>query len=206
MERWGCPRRIKIDNGLPFASGGNRDIPSLTQLWWTGLGIEVRLNDVNTPQQNGTVEGLQGICHRWSNPSAQGSIEEFQLRLDEALRIQREVYRIRRQGDKTRRELFPELWQNPRRYDPSNFDVQRVYESLSSQVWERRVAKGGNIQFWSTTIYVGNKFEYQSVTITCDPIERMWLIRARDGRLLRTCPKELFTEAQILGHAGISKN
>ena len=206
MAEWGCPKRIKIDNGLPLVPGGNKDIPTLTQLWWIGLGIEVKLNDANTPQQNGTVEGLQGICYRWSNPAAYQDMASFQQRINETNRIQREVYRIRKQGDKTRRELFPELWQNSRQYDPENFNIQKVCDNLATKVWERKVNKGGNFQFWATVIYIGPKFEGQTVTITYDPSERQWFIRAKDGRLLRTYTKEFFTEVQLLEHAGISKN
>jgi len=206
MVQWGCPKRIKIDNGLPLVSGGNKDIPTLTQLWWIGLDIEVKLNDANVPQQNGTVEGLQGICFRWGNPAAYNNLESFQQRIDETTRIQREVYRIRRKKDKTRRELYPELWQNSRRYDPRSFNIQRVYDNLATRIWERKVNKGGNFQFWATVIYIGPKFENQTVTITFDPLEKHWFIRAKDGRLLRTYTKEFFTEEQILKHAGISKN
>jgi hypothetical protein len=57
----GLPKRIKIDNGLPLARPQQIDVPTLTELWWTGLGIEVIRNQPVCPDQNGTVEGLQGI-------------------------------------------------------------------------------------------------------------------------------------------------
>ena len=203
MAQWFMPKRIKIDNGLPLANAGNRDIPTLTQLWWIGLGIEVRLNAIKVPQQNGTVENLQGTCHRWSAPSKYTSLEDYQNRLNETNRIQREVYRIRKSGDKTRKELYPELWTTPQKYDPGKFDIQIVYNNLAERVWYRTINKSGVIRFWKQYIYLGKTFIAQHVTITFDPIEQMWLIRAIDGKILKTYDKQLFTEQSILKHAGI---
>lgn len=206
MVQWGCPQRIKIDNGLPFANAGNRDIPTLTQLWWMGLGIEVILNPVGSPQHNGTVEGLQGICKRWSSPKLYESIESYQQRINQTNRIQREVFRIRKLGDKTRKELYPELWQNPRTYEPKNFSLQKVYDTLADKVWSRQTTKSGTLNFWSQAIYIGKDFVYHPVTITVDPIEKLWLIRASDGRLLKTSTKTFFNQCQIFKNAGISMN
>ena len=109
FTNWCLPHRIKIDNGLPFANPKYRDIPTLSQLWWIGLDIEVQLNAPRCPQQNGTVENLQGTCKRWSGAKLYDDIEHYQDRVNETLRIQREVFRIRKKGDKTRKELFPQL-------------------------------------------------------------------------------------------------
>ena len=60
FEKEGLPVRIKIDNGLPLVHPHQRDLPTRTVLWWVGLGIEVVCNKPRCPQQNGTVENLQG--------------------------------------------------------------------------------------------------------------------------------------------------
>jgi len=206
MQIWGCPQRIKIDNGLPFANAGNRDIPTLTQLWWIGLGIEVILNPPRTPQENGTVEGLQGICKRWSCSPKYGTMEEYQVRIDETNRIQREVYRIRKKGDKTRREIYPELWTGPNKYNPRDFDIQKVFDELSNRTWVRRTTNSGSLNFWSKSVYLGKPFIYHDVTITFDPFDCLWTIRATDGRILKEVENSIFTEGQILKNAGISKN
>ena len=73
------PKRIKIDNGVSFANREKREIPTLAQLWWIGLGIEVQLNHFGVPQQNGTVEGLQGIGRRWSAPHLYETLEDYQV-------------------------------------------------------------------------------------------------------------------------------
>ena len=206
MKIWGRPWRIKIDNGLPFVNPKNIDLPTLSQLWWIGLGIEVQLNALGVPQQNGTVEGLQGVCRRWSNPAGYDNIADYQERVDQTNRIQREVYRLRKQGDKTRKELYPQLWQNPRTYNPDEFWIDKVYKDLATRVWKRRIKDKGDLKFWKKEIYIGTRFKNQKVTITFDPDELQWMVRSNDGRLLKVCSKERFTEAQILEHAGISKN
>jgi hypothetical protein len=202
---WGLPGRIKIDNGLPLVNPHQRDMPTLTVLWWIGLGIKVQQNDPGCPQQNGTVEGLQGICNRWVNPQQFDSVQALQEALDEVLRIQMEVYRIPGKKHKTRLSLHPELKENPRKFNPEDFSWQRVKDYLADQVWTRTVSVTA-VSFFNQKIYVGKQFAQQEVTLTYDPIEEQVLIRSRDGNLIRSYRKPLVTEAQILEFAGVSKN
>ena len=203
---WGLPQRIKIDNGLPFANPKQRDIPTLSQLWWAGLGIEVQLNAPRCPQQNGTVENLQGTCKRWSGAGLYDRMEAYQERVNETLRVQREVFRIRKKGDRTRKELYPQLWQKKRPYNPACFEMSRVIDQLADRVWNRTVNKGGKVKFWGQAVYLGKQFNGQNLTITLDPGENAWYYRTENGHLLKTVPNGCFTEKDILQHAGISKN
>ena len=191
---------------MPFANREKREIPTLAQLWWIGLGIEVQLNHFGVPQQNGTVEGLQGIGRRWSAPHLYETLEDYQVRINETALFQREQFRIRKFADKTRKELYPELWENPRKYDPSNFDIQKVYDNLSKRVWRRTVNTGGSFRFWTLQFYIGKAFIGQDITITFDPIELQWIIRNLKGELLKLKTQMPFTENDILDYAGISKN
>jgi len=206
FKNWGLPKRIKIDNGWPLANTENREIPTLVQLWWIGLGIEIQLNHFGVPQQNGTVEGLQNIGRRWSAPHKYDNIDDYQIRINETNLFQREKFRVRRLGDKTRKESYPKLWENPRKYHAGNFSIQKVFENLSERVWKRLVHSNGVIKFWSIQIYIGKRFRGQKVTITFDPIEFQWVISSLKGELLKTCPKMPFTKKQILEYAGISMN
>lgn len=206
MIEWGVPKRIKIDNGFPFAKADYREIPTLSQLWWIGLGIEVQLNAVRVPQQNGAVENLQGICYRWSAPSQYNDLESYQKRIDETTRFQRESFRIRKQKDRTRKQLYPELWENQRVFDNSRFSIQRVYENLALRVWNRTVNKAGKITFWNQKIYVGRAFIRHKVTITFDPLKASWMVRATDGALLKEQTNTAFSKKQILNNADMSMN
>ena len=92
FETSGLPLNIKIDNGRPFVNPNARDVPTLTELWWIGLGINVIKNTPGCPQQNGIVESLQGTMCNWSNPKGQPDIEALQQRLDEESDFQRNHY------------------------------------------------------------------------------------------------------------------
>ena len=195
--QWGLPERIKVDNGLPFVNPHQRDMPTLLVLWLVGLGIRVKQNGPGRPQQNGTVEGLQGICSRWSAPGRHCSIEAFQNSVDEATRIQREVYRVPAKKHRTRLELYPELLKNPRGFDPKGFKWQRVKDFLADQVWTRS-ASGHCCSFFSKKIYVGKQYDKEQVTITYNPIDETFLVRSANGILIQTSDKEFVTEKHIL--------
>ena len=145
FARWGVPQKIKIDNGLPLVNPSNLDLPTLSILWWVGLGIEVIQNRPGRPQENGAVESSQGILNRWVNPTKYTSIEQLNPALEEQGRIQREVYLIPAKKYQTRISLFPTLTQNPRTYSPHNFDFTRVEQYLAQRAWTRAVKKNGEI-------------------------------------------------------------
>lgn len=202
----GLPKRIKIDNGLPLARPQQIDAPTLTELWWTGLGIEVVRNRPACPQQNGTVEGLQGICARWAEPNLCGNPEELQKAVNEANRIQRHVFLMPHKKHQIRAALYPGLETNPRQYDPKEFSMNRVREVLAQRVWKRTVHSAGTIRFCGEVFYIGRQFAQQQVTITLDPIQHVWMIRNTKGELLKTESKAVFEETAILNHVNMSKN
>lgn len=206
FERWGLPKQIKIDNGHPFVTPNHRDIPTKSKMWWIGLGIEVIQNQLRCPQQNGIVECLQGIMKNWSNTKDQGSIKELQQRLDLESDFQRNHYRIPAKNNKTRLELHPSLEQNSIAYDPDKFDINRVYDFLTQQVWERTLNNGETINIFGNTIYISYKLKKQPVTVTFDPVDKQWLIRSENGTILKTSIKGVPTEKMIKDFAIISKN
>lgn len=206
FKHWGLPKQIKIDNGHPFVTPNHRDIPTKSKLWWIGLGIEVIQNQLRQPQQNGIVECLQGIMKNWSNTKAQKSIRGLQKRLDLESDFQRNHYRIPAKGNKTRIELHSSLEQNPRKYDPRKFDMNRVYDYLTEQVWERTLNNNGSTHIFGQTIYISYKLKKQPVTVTFDPIDKQWLIRSQNGTILKTSTKGVPNEKQIKDFTMISKN
>ena len=206
FEAEGLPRCIKIDNGEPLVYPSERDLPTLTVLWWIGLGIDVVYNKPRCPQQNGTVEGLQGICFRWSDPAQRASVEALQSAVNEANRIQRCVYRIRKEKYQTRIQLYPQLATNPRRFHLQAFVFDRVKQYLAQKVWQRKVKKNGCMKFYAKEIYIAQASAGQTVTVTYDPLEPQWIIRTANGTLLKTSTKALITEELILNHVNMSKN
>jgi len=206
FKRWGLPQQIKIDNGYPFVNPKHRDVPTYAKLWWIGLGIKVIQNRPGCPQENGIVECLQGVLCNWSNPGKHTSIQALQNRIDEESEFQRNYYRIPSKGNKTRIELFPDLENNPRKYNPDDFDIGRIHKYLCTQVWTRHIKDNGQIKFWGQSIYVGTKLKKEEVIVTFDPEEIQWMVTKSDGTLLKTSKKNLPDPDHILEFATMSKN
>lgn len=199
--RWGLPQNIKIDNGRPFINPNAMDIPTMALYWWIGLGINVIQNKPGCPQQNGIVEGLQGTLYRWSNPKEQPDQKAFQRRVDEESEFQRNHYKIPSRNHKTRRELYPDLENNIRRYCPSKFDMQLVYAYLESRVFRRTVKNNGVIKIFGETFYMGRKYLGIEVTITFDPIDKQWIFKNERGVLMSKSSKGVPIEDEIKAFA-----
>lgn len=193
FEKWGLPRKIKIDNGRPFVNPHSRDVPTLAQLWWIGLGIEVIQNNPGCPQENGAVEGLQGILFRWSCPKSYHDLDSFQSAVDEAGRIQREVFQIAAQQYKTRMSLFPELNNNPRTYTKDQFEFSRIEEYLAKRVWKRKVKTNGEIRFMGQAIYIGNKHKAKQVSLSFDIQDKAWSVHDDRGTLIKYFQKQIIS-------------
>jgi hypothetical protein len=175
-------------------------VPTNTELWWIGLGIKVIRNALACPQQNGTVEGLQGICCRWAEPHLCDSVEALQKKVDETNHFQRNTFLVPRLKYKTRSEVYTGLATNSRVYDPSNFSMELVWAELATRVWRRKVYANGTFAFCGAVFYLGKKFAGTETTITLDPIEQVWMIRNIKGELLKTETKVVFSESEILAH------
>ena len=68
----GLPRRVRSDNGSPFASTGAGRLTRLS-VWWLKLGIEVERIEPGKPQQNGRHERLhRTLKAETARPPAQG--------------------------------------------------------------------------------------------------------------------------------------
>jgi len=208
FEQWGLPKCIKIDNGLPLALPAQRDIPTLTELWWVGLGIEVLHNKPACPQQNGTVEGLQGVCFRWAEPARCALPQDLQQTLEANNFFQRENYKVPAKKKQTRRQLYPDLWERVRPFGPDSFQFERVQAFLSTKVWQREIKKSGSIKLFNTEIFISQarKMIGVNVSVTYDKEENIYFIKDLYGKLLKTCAKALVSEEVILLHAGMSKN
>lgn len=212
FKEFGMPENIKIDNGRPFVNPNNRDVPTKSILWWVGLGIKVIQNPPRTPQDNGAVENLQGTLSCWTNPSSFDCIKDFQNRVNIESKFQRESYKIPAKGYKTRKELFPGLETNQQKRKFTNeladklFDIQNVYDFLSEKVWKRRIRKKGDCKFMASYFYISKQNAYQTVYITFDPIDKQWIFRDENGKLLKTSSKKIPLKEEIKKFAIMSKN
>lgn len=83
FKKYGLPKVIRSDNGLPFASSNG--ILSLTCLsaWWITLGITPDRTNKGTPGQNGSLERMHADLAREIENQTDGGIIETQRMIDE---------------------------------------------------------------------------------------------------------------------------
>jgi transposase InsO family protein len=196
--RWGLPRCLRVDNGVPW--GSFNDLPTGFALWAVGLGVRWHWNDPGCPQQNPKIERAQGTGKRWGEPGRCGTVAELQANLDEADRLQREEYRTR--AGASRLELFPGLRHSGRKYSRAwegrAWSLALVEEHLAEYVAVRRVGANGNVGVYDRSRYVGRQYAGQFVQVQYDPQEHGWLISDRQGKQLRRHEAPEISQEQLV--------
>lgn len=126
----GLPRRIRTDNGHPFASTA---IAGLSQLsvWWISLGIVPELIEPGKPQQNGRHERMHRTLKERTASPPRGNLRSQQLRFDQF----RRVYNYERPHEALQMETPAALYRpssrpftdrpDPLEY-PGHFEIRRV--------------------------------------------------------------------------------
>jgi hypothetical protein len=183
--RWGLPHCLRVDNGVPWGSWN--DLPTFFALWVVGLGVHWHWNDPRCPQQNPKVERSQGTGKRWAEPGSCRTVGELQARLDEADRMQREVYVT--PAGVSRLELFPALRHSGRAYtvawEVRAWSLSRVEDHLADYIGVRRVGSGGSVGVYDRVRYVGRQYAGQHVLVQYDPQAHGWVISDARGKELR---------------------
>jgi hypothetical protein len=184
FARWGLPRRLRVDNGVPWGSPG--DLPTDLVLWLAGLGVPVRTNPPGRPQDNGVVERAQGVGKRWAEPQAAESAERLQATLEELDRIQREAYPHRH--GRSRLETYPSLDHSGRSYRPeveaACWRVEWAHELLAGFVAERQVDRSGQVSIYNRNYYIGKLYAGGRAYVRFDPQQRKWLLYDESNRLV----------------------
>lgn len=195
--RWGFVPTFRADNGAPFGDPSRQSISPLN-LYLIGLGIRVKLNPPRSPIKNAKVERNQGTTSRWACPSLCSNYVQLQQKLDEVMVDQRQNYPTKTCQGKTRAEKYPALLNNPQRFHPNDFQVQRVYQFLSKGSWKRKVSAQGVVSILGCDLQVGFKHRATTVTATFDPITVQWIFKNDRGDLLKSCNPPNLDEKTIL--------
>jgi len=182
------PGRLRVDNGKPWGSWS--DLPTALALWLLGLGIELIWNPPRQPRKNGVVERAQGTAKRWGDPGSCDRAEQLQGQLDQADRLQRDLYPF--VGGRSRSEVYPGLRHSGRPYaaaqEEGQWRLERVLEHLASYAVTRRVDRTGQVSVYDRNYYVGVLHRGREVYVQFDPQRREWLFSDRQGQCLRSQP------------------
>lgn len=198
FARWGLPKLMRVDNGVPWGSWG--DLPTDLSLWLIGLGVGLHWNNPRSPQENGVVERSQGTSNRWCEPWTCDSLEELQSRLDRMDRLYRETYLYR--DRLSRMDYFKELKHSGRLYDPAQerelWVWSRVAEHLATYTVRRSVDSKGQVSLYNRGHYVGEIHQGKEIYVMFDPKRNEWVFADDDNQQLRSLPAEQVTRERIM--------
>lgn len=193
MAVWGCPERIRVDNGTPWATQSS--LPSALALWLVGLGILPIYGRPARSTDNAVVERSHGILAQWVEPADCPNATVCAERLAWAVHTQRNRYRD--PHTLTRCQAYPTLLTNSRRYAPlheaAQWSLQRVVAYLSHFHFQRKVEKFGQITLFANTYAVGRAFSRQSVDVRLDALSLAWIISDEYGHEIIRHPNQELT-------------
>lgn len=182
---WGCPERIRMDNGMPWGTQSN--LPSALGLWLVGLGIDLIYGRPARSTDNAVVERSHGVLNGWVEPQRCADFAACQERITWALHTQRERYPLA--DGRTRYQTYPDLGQNTRRYtvatEATQWDMGRVSQYLSGFQFQRKVEKNGRITLFANPYSVGTAYQRQYLAVQLDNETHEWVISDDMGQEIR---------------------
>ena len=198
FRRWGRPRRLRLDNGVPW--GAMFDLPSELTLWLLGLDLDILFNPPRRPQDNGVIERSQGTGKRWAEPGACANAKERQRRLQDMDVIQREEYPSLK--GRSRLAVYPGLKYSGRAYsrqwERQHWRLDLVFAHLAGLAVPRQVDSSGSVSVYNKTYYVGYRYTGTTVYVSVDPLRCEWLFRDAQGNHVRTQPAEQLCRERIV--------
>lgn len=203
--KWGCPKRLRVDNGEPLAS----PLPSTTSafaLCMIAYGITVHTNRPGVPQENGKVERQQGTSMRWAEIKKCQTLQEAQEKLNQAIIIQREQYPVSRLKGQTRVQAFPQLLEKQRNWEQTTFDAQRVYEFLAQKQYVRKVSRSGQITHFNHQPHISSDYKGQSICLKFNSFTLKWEIYSANGDFIKSINAEYLSAERIKNMTVYSKN
>jgi putative transposase len=146
FREYGLPKRIRSDNGVPFASTALGGLTPLS-VWWMKLGIEVERIQPGHPEQNGSHERMHRTLKNEAVRPKQLTLLEQQREFD---RFRAEYNRVRPHealGQKTPEQVY---CKSPREY-PRELRVPEYEDEYQM----RHVASNGILKWKSSDFFVG---------------------------------------------------
>lgn len=207
MYRWGHIKCFRFDNGRPFGDP-KRESRTACALHLIARDCQVMFNPPRSPTKNAKVERCQGTTGKWSDPKNCKNIEELRTALEFAVQTQRERYRSRVCNGKTRMQYYPELATNPRRYNPLDFDINRVFRYLETGKWYRTVSSVGQISIFGRLYQAGFKHKGKDLIIKfrLENGQPYWLGYDKKQCLVAKLLAQNFADGSYMDLSNMSKN
>jgi len=206
FQKWGKPGAFRVDNGEPLGNPKNTNTPTSFALWLIAHGIKMIWNAPKCPQQNGKVERMQGTSMRWAEIKSCETLEQVQNKLDWAIQIQTFKYPVSRLNNRTRIQAFPSLKTGQRPWRLTDIDAQLVFDFLAKKKYIRKVSSNGQITHFGQKPTIGAKFKSQYVSLTFNPIKRIWYVFDAKGNHIKTLKANNIALKRILSFSVFSKN
>ena len=183
------PSSIRVDNGMPLGDPQRKSIPELS-LWILAKNIEVIFNRPRQPTDNAQVERMQQTTKNWAVIDQAENIEDLEKRLGKAIIIQREKFRVSRLQNRTRKEVFPDLFTNSRSYDDKELNVDKAYQRLAGCSFVRKVSTHGQISLYGQKYFLAKKYKTTFVHIRFDPKQVEWKFYDERNKFIATTKAE----------------
>lgn len=174
-----------MDNGTPWGTASK--LPSAMGLWLVGIGIDLIYGRPARSTDNAVVERSHGVLAKWVEAHNCDAFTACEQQLAWAVHTQRERYRVDK--GQTRIQKHPDLYANPRGYEPQRdsqmWSWQRIQHYLSGFSFQRKVEKNGRITLFANTYSISTKYARRFVEVHFDDFTGHWVICDEFGKELR---------------------
>jgi transposase InsO family protein len=154
FRTYGLPKRIRTDNGVPFASNALARL-SKHSVWWIKLGIYPELIEPGRPQQNGVHERMHWTLKQEATIPPETTLEAQQHRFD----LFREEYNHQRPHEALRMDSPADLYRPSKVLYPQRFEP---YEYPGNYL-VRRVSRCGTIRVVHNQFFVSQALNEEYV-------------------------------------------
>jgi putative transposase len=147
FQEYGLPKRIRTDNGVPFASNALARLSQLS-VWFIKLGIYPELIEPGEPQQNGVHERMHRTLKQEATIPPASSLNGQQKKFDSF----RKEFNEDRPHEGIDMKRPAELYQPSQRQMPKKVGVY----DYPGHFLVRRVSRAGTIRVFHRQIFVSN--------------------------------------------------
>lgn len=112
---------------------------------------------------------------------------------------QRERIQTRSCKGLTRAQYYPELFTNPRKFNPQDFQLQRIFEYLSNGKWFRVVSGQGQTEMFGEYYQVGLKHQGKKATVKLEFVDSnpFWSFYDEKAILVKQLPPKNLLNRQF---------